>query len=97
MNHGAVSKNGIKTRNANPRSLDGARQILTVSNEQKLLTSGRTEPGTEIRCLRRNRHGVYSPCVAYLGPATIGGRFYVDLWLDRSERVCVSGKAILWP
>lgn len=86
-----------KPLNTDPRTLDGVRNILTVKNSTKLLTSGPIAPGTEIRCLRRNSYGVYSPCVAFIGEPTLGGKFYVDLWADRSERVCVSTKAILWP
>lgn len=83
--------------NTNVRTLEGVRNILTVKNSTKLLASGPTEPGTEIRCLRRNSFGTYSPCVAYIAAATLNGKFYVDLWADKSERVCVSPKAILWP
>lgn len=87
----------VAEMNTDPRTLEGARNILTVKNKIKMQTSGPTAEGTEIRCLRKNNSGYYIPCLAYLGQATVGGKFYVDLWKDKSERVCVSLKAILWP
>jgi hypothetical protein len=45
--------------------------------------------------LRVNNSGYYIPCAAFLVAVTPSGRFTVDLWNDRSERV--TAKAILWP
>ena len=83
--------------NTDSRTLEGVRNILTVTNKLKLATFGSCVPGTEIRCLRPNGSGYYMPCTAFIVAVTPSGRFIVDLWSDRSERVTVSTKAVLWP
>lgn len=81
---------------ADTSTLDGTRYILTVKNEHsRLRTTGSLTPDTEVICLCRNDFGYYMPCVAYVVKA--GKRVTVDLYHDRSERVTVSLKAILWP
>jgi hypothetical protein len=35
--------------------------------------------------------------MAFIVAVTPSGRFTVDLWKDRSERVTVTAKAVLWP
>lgn len=81
---------------ADSSTLNGVRYILTEKNQHnRPLTSGSLSPGTEVICLRRNDFGYYLPCVAYVVKA--GKRVTVDLYHDRSERVTVSLKAILWP
>lgn len=79
------------------KTLDGARYILAVKNERKLKIDGPMVEGTEIRCLRLNNSGYHIPCVAFVSRVTPTGRISVDLWADKSERVTVSLKAILWP
>jgi len=78
------------------RSLEGTRFILTISNNVKLLTDGPKAPGTEVRCLRRNSYGYYIPCMAFVVRVKSSGWFVIDLWEDKSERITVSPKAILW-
>jgi hypothetical protein len=78
-------------------SLDQVRHILTVENEiNRLLPEGPTDSGTEVLVLRKNHAGYYEPCVAVIEHITATGRFTVSLWQDRSERVTVSRKAVLW-
>lgn len=89
--------NSIWDMNTNIRTLEGARNILTVKNSVKLGTSGPLAPGTEIRCLRPNSSGYYMPCIGFISSITPAGRFVIDLWADKSERICVSAKAVLWP
>jgi hypothetical protein len=91
-----LKKEQKKMNNANTSTLDGARYILTVKNSNKLLTSGSLDAGTSVLCLR-NDSGYYMPCVATVVAVTPSGRVTVDLYYDKSERVTVSKKAILWP
>lgn len=78
-------------------TLDGTRYILTVKNEfNRLYTSGSLTPGTEVICLRKNESGYYLPCAAFIVEVKPSGRITVDLYTDRTERVTVSPKAILW-
>lgn len=77
-------------------TLDGTRYILTVKNDNKLNATGSLTPETPVICLRRNDFGYYLPAVATVVRVTPSGRVTVDLYRDRSERVTVSQKAILW-
>jgi hypothetical protein len=87
----------ITPKNTNCKTLEGARNILTIKNSVKLEVSGKLEHGTEIICLRQNGFGYYMPCVAFIAAVTPAGKLVVDLWADKSQRVCVSRKAVLWP
>jgi hypothetical protein len=59
-------------------TLDGARYILTVKNEEKLKTEGPLTAGSAVLCLR-NDTGYYMPCVARVVRVTPSGRVTVDL------------------
>lgn len=83
--------------NTDMHTLEGVRNILTVKNSTKLAIEGECTPGTEVRCLRKNNNGYYIPCLAYIVAVHPSGRFTVDLWTKRNERVTVSTKAVLWP
>lgn len=76
-------------------TLDGARYILTVKNESKLDTEGPLTVGSAVLCLR-NDTGYYFPCVATVVRVTPSGRVTVDLYTNKSQRVTVTKKAILW-
>lgn len=83
---------------ADSSTLDGVRYILTKKNKSnRPLTSGPLERDTEVICLRRSDSGYYIPCLAYVVAVYPSGRVALDLYWDRSERVNVSRKAILWP
>lgn len=93
----SITYGEIEDSNANTSTLDGARYVLTVKNEtNRLYDKGSLVAGTEVVCLRRNESGYYLPCVAFIVEAKSSGRITVDLYADRSERVTVSPKAILW-
>lgn len=78
-------------------TLDGTRYILTVKNQfNRLYASGSIAPGTEVICLRKQESGYYVPCAAFIVEVKPSGRITVDLYTDRTERVTVSPKAILW-
>lgn len=84
--------------NKDTRTLEGARYVLTVENKtNRLYGKGSLVAGTEVMCLRKQESGYYVPCVAFIVEAKSSGRITVDLYTDRSERVTVSAKAILWP
>lgn len=87
--------------NTDTRTLEGTRYLLTVKNEtNRLYDKGSLVAGTEVVCLRKQESGYYVPCVAFVvdsKPQGHNGRITVDLYDDRSERVTVSSKAILWP
>lgn len=89
-------RRGMQAQQNDTSTLDGARYVLTVKNENKFRTSGDLESGTSVICLRRSESGYYVPCVATVVSVTPGGRVAVDLYEDKSERVTVSQKAILW-
>jgi hypothetical protein len=79
-------------------TLQGARNILTLINKHATAQStGSFAPGTEVLCLRANNYGYYMPCTAHIVKVTPNGRVTVDLWTDRSERITVTKRAILWP
>lgn len=79
------------------RTLDGARYFLTVKNTiQRYAATGPWTPGTAVLCLRPNSFGIYGPCVATIVKRLPSGRVTVDLWANRSDRVTVTPKAILW-
>ena len=86
--------------NTDTRTLEGTRYLLTVKNKtNRLYDKGSLVAGTEVICLRKNESGYYMPCVAFVvnsKPQGHNGRITVDLYEDRSERVSVSPKAILW-
>jgi hypothetical protein len=73
------------------------RNVLAYKNNTKLAVEGACAPNTEILCLRTNSYSYYIPCMAFIVAVTASGRFTVDLWKDRSERVTVTPKAVLWP
>ena len=76
-------------------TLDGARYILAVKNESKRDTEGPLTVGSAVLCLR-NDTGYYVPCVATVVSVTPSGRVTVDLYTNKSQRVTVTKKAILW-
>lgn len=79
------------------RTLEGIRYLLTVQNKfNRHYDRGILSPNTEVSCLRKNTSGYYEPCLAHIVEARPSGRVTVDLWTDRSQRVTVSLKAILW-
>jgi len=86
--------------NTDTRTLEGARYVLTVKNKDNpLYDKGSFAVGAEVVCLRKSASGYYVPCVAFIVnsmPQSHAGRVTVDLYEDRSERVTVSVKAILW-
>jgi ribosomal protein L40E len=86
--------------NTDTRTLEGARYVLTVKNKDNpLYDKGSFAVGAEVVCLRKSESGYYVPCVAFIVnsmPQSHAGRVTVDLYDDRSERVTVSVKAILW-
>ena len=83
------------TLHSDTSTLDGARYILTVKNESKLETEGPLTVGSAVLCLR-NDTGYYFPCVATVVRVTPSGRVTVDLYTNKSQRVTVTKKAILW-
>ncbi len=83
------------TLHSDTSTLDGARYILTVKNESKLETEGPLTVGSAVLCLR-NDTGYYVPCVATVVRVTPSGRVTVDLYTNKSQRVTVTKKAILW-
>lgn len=83
------------TLHSDTSTLDGALYILTVKNESKLETEGPLTVGSAVLCLR-NDTGYYVPCVATVVRVTPSGRVTVDLYTNKSQRVTVTKKAILW-
>jgi|KBSSwiS6_1023812.scaffolds.fasta_scaffold00020_37 hypothetical protein len=83
------------TLHSDTSTLDGARYILAVKNERKLKTEGPLTAGSAVLCLR-NDTGYYVPCVATVVSVTPSGRVTVDLYTNKSQRVTVTKKAILW-
>ncbi len=78
-------------------TLDGTRELLTVRNTiNRASATGPLDAGSSVLCLRRNSYGYYIPCTATVVEVKPSGRVTVDLYSDKSERVTVSPKAILW-
>lgn len=94
-----ASRRLTKWMTGDTKSLDYCRWLVTEKNETWCVydATGPTEPGTEVRCLRPNSYGYHEPCLAWIVKHHPSGRFTVDLWRDKSERVTVSAKAIVWP
>jgi hypothetical protein len=80
-------------------TLDRVRTILTERNRPpyRMAATGPLTAGAEVRCLRPNGSGYYLPTLAHVVRVTQSGRVTVDLYEDRSERVTVTTKALLWP
>lgn len=78
-------------------TLDGTRKLLTTENRiGRASATGSLNSGTPVYCLRRQASGYYVPCTATIVNVKPSGRVTVDLYTDKSERVTVSQKAILW-